>query len=54
MTSRKFILAVLVVLAASALVYLSKIGDGVYSTIIVAVVGGYFAANVLQKKEPEL
>ena len=36
-------------MAASVLAYLGKIGDGVYSTIVVAVAGAYLAANVTQK-----
>lgn len=46
---RKFGVVVLAVLLASALMWLERISDGVYSTIIVAVVGGYLAANVTQK-----
>ena len=46
---RKFGVTVLSVAAASILVYLGKISDGVYSTVMVAVVGGYLAANVAQK-----
>ena len=46
---RKFGVTVLSVVTASILVYLGKIGDGVYSTVMVAVVGGYLAANVTQK-----
>lgn len=46
---RKFGVVVLAVLLASALMWMERISDGVYSTIIVAVVGGYLAANVTQK-----
>lgn len=46
---RKFSVAVLSILLASGLMLLGRISDGVYSTIIVAVVGGYLAANVTQK-----
>lgn len=46
---RKFAIAALTLLAATALMWASKIADGVYSTIIVATVGGYIAGNVAQK-----
>jgi hypothetical protein len=46
---RKFALAFAALLAATALMWAGKIDDGVYSTIVVAVVGGYLAANVTQK-----
>jgi len=51
LASRKFILAILSLCSSSLLVYLDKISDGVYSTIIVATVGAYLTANVLQRKE---
>lgn len=51
LSSRKFILAILAVLSCSILMYLGKIGDGVYSTIMVATIGAYLTANVIQKKE---
>ena len=47
---RKFAVAVLAILCASALCWFGKIADGVYSTIIVATVSGFLAANVAQKK----
>ncbi len=43
---RKFALAVLTILCATGLMWFGKIADGVYSTIVVAVVGGYLASNV--------
>ena len=46
---RKFAVAIFAVLCASLLVGLGKIADGVYSTIVVAVVGGYLASNVFTK-----
>ncbi len=49
LTSRKFLLAVLTVIGAMFLVFMGRISDGVFSTIIVAVIGAYFAANVTQK-----
>ena len=53
--SRKFIVTVLALLSASALCALGHIHEGVYSTVMVASVGAYLAANVTQKatsKEP--
>lgn len=47
--SRKFLLAALTVTSCSALVYLGKIADGVYSAVIIATVGAYLTANVAQK-----
>ena len=47
--SRKFILAVLSLLATSALCWFGKIADGVFATVIVATVGAYLTANVAQK-----
>ena len=48
--SRKFMVALLVVISASVLMWHSKIADGVYSTIMVATLGTYLTANVVQKK----
>ena len=48
--SRKFLVAMAVIIAASVLAWNRMISDGVYSTIIVATVGAYFTANVAQKK----
>jgi len=45
LTSRKFILAVLALVSASALCWFGHIADGVYATVITATVGGYLAAN---------
>lgn len=47
-TSRKFILALLSLILSSLLVWFGKIGEGVYSTILVATVGAYLTANVYQ------
>lgn len=55
LTSRKFIVTVLSLLSATALCALGHIHEGVYSTVMVASVGAYLAANVTQKatsKEP--
>ncbi len=47
LTSRKFILAALSLIAASVLVWFGRISDGVYATVVVATVGAYLAANVV-------
>lgn len=47
--SRKFLLALSTVASATWLVYTGNIADGVYSAVVIATVGGYFAANVTQK-----
>lgn len=47
--SRKFILAMVSVLSATWLVHTGHIADGVYSAVVIAVVGGYLTANVVQK-----
>lgn len=49
LASRKFILAMVTVLSSTWLVASGHIADGVYSAVVIAVVGGYFAANVTQK-----
>lgn len=48
--SRKFILALLSLLSATALVWIGLIADGVYSAVVIATVGAYMTANVAQKK----
>lgn len=47
--SRKFIVAVLSLLAVSVLCWFGKIAEGVFATVMVATVGAYLAANVAQK-----
>jgi hypothetical protein len=47
--SRKFIVTVLALLSASVLYAMGHIHEGVYSTVMVASVGAYLAANVTQK-----
>jgi len=47
--SRKFLIALLVVLSASGLVAFHLIADGVYSAVVIATVGAYIAGNVGQK-----
>jgi predicted PurR-regulated permease PerM len=51
LTSRKFMLAVLSLLCSVGLVWFGKIADGVFATVIVATVGAYLTANVVQKRE---
>lgn len=48
-TSRKFVLAMLAVQSCSALMWYGKIDGGVYSAVMIAIIGAYFAANVTQK-----
>lgn len=47
--SRKFILVTTTILSATGLVAFKLIDGGVYSAVVIAVLGGYFAANVSQK-----
>jgi hypothetical protein len=47
--SRKFLIALLVVLSATWLVYLGRIGDAVYQVIVLGVVTVYLGANVAQR-----
>lgn len=47
--SRKFLLAVLVILCATGLCAFGKIDGTVYGAIVGAVVAAYFTANVSQK-----
>ena len=49
LSSRKFILAVLSLLASTGLCWFGHIADGVYATVVTATVGAYIAGNVLQK-----
>lgn len=48
--NRKFIVAMTAILSASILVGLRLIADGVFATVVVAVVGGYLTANVAAQK----
>jgi len=47
--SRKFILSCLTLISASVLAWFGHIADGVYSAVVIAVIVGYYAANVAQK-----
>jgi uncharacterized membrane protein len=46
---RKFLIALLSIISNSLLVWFSKIEPSVYSTVTIAVVGGYIVGNVVQK-----
>ena len=46
---RKFLISMLVVVVSSILVYKYRINDGVYSNIIIALLGIYVGGNVIQK-----
>lgn len=47
--SRKFIVAMAALGSANVLVWFGHISDGVYSAVVIAVVGGFMTANVVQK-----
>lgn len=47
--SRKFILAMCVVASATWLVASGHVSDGVYSAVLIACLGSYMTANVVQK-----
>ena len=49
-SSRKFILAVGVLLISAYLVYGKHISGGTYSAVVIAGIGAYIAGNVAQKK----
>ena len=49
LTSRKFILSMVAVLATAILCAVGIVSESVYSTVVIAVVGGYLAANVTQR-----
>jgi hypothetical protein len=49
--SRKFIIALVSIISCTVLVLNKSIADGVYSAVMVATVGAYLAANVIQKKD---
>lgn len=46
---RKFLVTLIVVFLTFLLVWFEKIEPGIYSVVIVAVVGAYIAGNVTQK-----
>lgn len=47
---RKFIFAMATVASATYLVANKFIADGVYSAVVIATIGAYLAANVVQKQ----
>ncbi len=47
--SRKFVLALWVVLQTGWLCWAGFLHEGVYSAVVIAVVGGYLTSNVVQK-----
>lgn len=49
LSSRKFILAVLSLMASTGLCWFGHIADGVYSAVVIATVGVYITGNVIQK-----
>jgi hypothetical protein len=49
LTSRKFLLAGAALVSSSVLCWYGRIADGVYSAVVIATVGAYLAANVVQK-----
>lgn len=49
-SSRKFILAMMALLTSTLLVWFAKISDGVYSAVMLATIGAYLTANVIQKQ----
>jgi hypothetical protein len=52
LSSRKFILAVLSLMASTGLCWFGH-ADGVYATVLTATVGAYMASNVIQKVNGE-
>ena len=50
LASRKFILSTLALMSLNVLCWNGLISDGVYSTCLIATVGAYLTANVVQKK----
>lgn len=47
-TGGKFALAAATLVATTALTWLGKIDGGVYSVVVIAVVGAYIAGNVIE------
>jgi len=48
-SSRKFLAAVFALVSASWLCWYGRISDGVYSAVVIATIGAYVTANVVQK-----
>lgn len=53
LTSRKFLVALGSLISATLLCWNHMIADGVYSVVMVATVGAYLTANVIQKNIPK-
>ena len=51
LTSRKFMVTLIVIFINSLLVYFAKISDGVYSTVMLATIASFLAAHVIQTKD---
>lgn len=49
MGGRKYTLAIIIILLASALCWFAKISDSIYSLIVVTAITTFSAANVTQK-----
>lgn len=52
--SRKFLLAMSTLASCTWLCAVERIADGVYSTVVIATVGAYLTANVMQKRDTTL
>lgn len=50
---QKFILSMVVVFLTTLLCWFSKIEEGIYSVVIVAVVGSFVAGDVIQNIQPK-
>jgi len=50
---RKFIVAMSVLISATALVVFGKIDQSIYSSVVLAVVAAYLTANVVQKRQAQ-
>lgn len=50
LNSKKFILAMLIIVLNFALMYFKIIGDSVYSTVVLATIASYLTSNVMQGK----
>lgn len=50
---QKFILSMVVIFLTTLLCWFSKIEEGIYSVVIVAVVGSFVAGDVIQNIQPK-